>query len=108
VSDRQHPGARAELTTKGHWDEAWAVPPRWRLPSPLIVGTRNMQRILRPEVRAGMRVLEIGCAPGNILGWVDAARGAEVSGPDLLQPFDIRRVCLLLVPDIKRHSEPPC
>lgn len=69
-------------TTRSHWDEAWTAPPRWRLPSPLYVTTRNMQRLLRPHVQPGMRVLELGCAPGKILAWVAAALGAEVSGLD--------------------------
>jgi len=71
-----------ELTTKGHWESAWAAPPRWKLPSPLFVTTRNMQRILRPAVRPGMRVLELGCAPGKILAWVAARLNASVAGLD--------------------------
>ena len=75
-------GTSDELTTRSHWDAAWAVPPRWRLPSPLSVSTRNMQRILRREVRRGMRVLELGCAPGKILAWTAADLGASVAGLD--------------------------
>lgn len=71
-----------ELTTKGHWEDAWATPPRWKLPSPFFVTTRNMQRLLRPAVRPGMRVIELGCAPGKILAWVAARLGASVSGLD--------------------------
>jgi 2-polyprenyl-3-methyl-5-hydroxy-6-metoxy-1,4-benzoquinol methylase len=69
-------------TTRSHWDDAWAAPPRWKLPSPLYVTTLNMQRLLRPHVRPGMRVLELGCAPGKILAWVAAALGGRVSGLD--------------------------
>ena len=72
----------AELTTRGHWESAWAVPPRWKLPSPFFVTTRNMQRILRRDVRPGMRVIELGCAPGKILAWAAARLGADVSGLD--------------------------
>lgn len=72
----------AELTTRGHWDEAWAQPPRWKLPSPFFVTTRNMQRLLTPHVRPQMQVLELGCAPGKILAWVASALGARVSGLD--------------------------
>jgi 2-polyprenyl-3-methyl-5-hydroxy-6-metoxy-1,4-benzoquinol methylase len=72
----------ARLTTKSHWQEAWADQPRARLPSPLVVGTRNMQRILRPAIRPGMRVLELGCAPGKILAWAAAALHAKVAGLD--------------------------
>ena len=71
-----------DLTTRAHWDETWAMPPRWRLPSSLSIATRNMQRLLRPHVRPGMRVVELGCAPGKILAWVAAALGAETSGLD--------------------------
>ena len=71
-----------ELTTKSHWEGAWAAPPRWKLPSPLAVPTRNMQRLLRPAVRPGMRVLELGCAPGKLLAWVAAKLDARVSGLD--------------------------
>ena len=71
-----------ELTSKGHWEEAWVAPPQWRLPSSLLVTTRNMQRLLRPAVRPGMRVIELGCAPGKILAWVAAGLGAHVAGLD--------------------------
>jgi 2-polyprenyl-3-methyl-5-hydroxy-6-metoxy-1,4-benzoquinol methylase len=70
------------LTTRAHWEETWAIPPRWRLPSSLSIATRNMQRLLRPHVRPGMRVVELGCAPGKILAWVAAVLGAETSGLD--------------------------
>ena len=70
------------LTTRAHWEETWAIPPRWRLPSSLSVTTRNIQRLLRRHVRPGMRVLELGCAPGKILAWVAAVLGAEASGLD--------------------------
>jgi 2-polyprenyl-3-methyl-5-hydroxy-6-metoxy-1,4-benzoquinol methylase len=71
-----------ELTTRVHWENTWAVPPRWRLPSSLAVSTRNIQRVLRPHVRPGMHVLEVGCAPGKILAWVASALGANVAGLD--------------------------
>jgi 2-polyprenyl-3-methyl-5-hydroxy-6-metoxy-1,4-benzoquinol methylase len=71
-----------ELTTRSHWDEAWVRQPRWRLPSPLVVSTSNMQRLLRPYVRPGMRVLELGCAPGKLLAWAGARLGAKISGLD--------------------------
>jgi 2-polyprenyl-3-methyl-5-hydroxy-6-metoxy-1,4-benzoquinol methylase len=76
-----HPAAD-EKTTREHWDEAWAVPPRWRLPSPLFVSTRNLQRLLRRYVTPGMRVLEIGCAPGKTLAWVAGELHAQVAGLD--------------------------
>jgi 2-polyprenyl-3-methyl-5-hydroxy-6-metoxy-1,4-benzoquinol methylase len=70
------------LTTRAHWEETWAVPPRWRLPSSLSISTLNMQRLLRPHLRRKMRVLEIGCAPGKILAWVAATFQAEATGVD--------------------------
>lgn len=70
------------LTTRSHWEAAWSAPPRWKLPSSLFVTTRNMQRLLRPAVRPGMRVLELGCAPGKILAWVAARLEARVAGLD--------------------------
>ena len=71
-----------ELSTIEHWDECWAGDIRLRLPSPFVVSTRNLQRVIRPHVRPGDRFLEIGCAPGKLLAWVAAALGAEVSGLD--------------------------
>jgi SAM-dependent methyltransferase len=72
----------ADLTTQSHWDEAWSAPPRWRLPSGLLIGTRNIQRVLRRHIRPGMQVLELGCAPGKILAWTAVKLGARVSGLD--------------------------
>src|SRR5947207_15902867 len=75
----QHP---EELTTLAHWDEVWRKPPRMRLPSSLVVATRNLQRILRAHVRPGSSFLELGCAPGKLLAWVALRLGARVSGLD--------------------------
>jgi 2-polyprenyl-3-methyl-5-hydroxy-6-metoxy-1,4-benzoquinol methylase len=74
-----------ELTTRDHWDSAWQRPPRWRLPSKLFVSTRNLQRVIEPHVRPGMRYLEIGCAPGKMLAWVARELRADVSGLDYSQ-----------------------
>jgi len=74
-----------ELTTRDHWDSAWERPPRWRLPSKLFVSTRNLQRVIEPHVRPGMRYLELGCAPGKMLAWVASDLGARVSGLDYSQ-----------------------
>ena len=71
-----------ELTTRVHWENTWAVPPRWRLPSSLAISTRNIQRVLGPHIAAGARVLEVGCAPGKMLAWLASTRGAYVSGLD--------------------------
>jgi SAM-dependent methyltransferase len=57
-----------------------------RLPSPLNVSTRNLQSILRREVRPGMKVLEVGFAPGKHLVWVARVLAADVSGLDYSEP----------------------
>jgi 2-polyprenyl-3-methyl-5-hydroxy-6-metoxy-1,4-benzoquinol methylase len=71
-----------ELTTVNHWDDVWAGDVRMRLPSPWIIATRDLQRLLRPRVRRGDQFLEIGCAPGKMLAWVAAELRANVSGLD--------------------------
>lgn len=76
------PAGSGELTTRRHWDEAWGIEPRWRLPSSLVVGTANIQRVLRRHIRPGMRVIELGCAPGKMLAWVAVALEADVAGLD--------------------------
>jgi 2-polyprenyl-3-methyl-5-hydroxy-6-metoxy-1,4-benzoquinol methylase len=81
-NEDRHSAGTDELTTRSHWEAAWAAPPRWRLPSPLVVTTRNIQRILRSRIRPGMRVLELGCAPGKILAWAAADLRANVCGLD--------------------------
>jgi len=71
-----------DLTAVDHWNEAWAHEIRLRLPSPWIIPTRDLQRLIAPLVQPGQPVLEIGCAPGKMLAWVAAALGARVSGLD--------------------------
>jgi 2-polyprenyl-3-methyl-5-hydroxy-6-metoxy-1,4-benzoquinol methylase len=75
-----------ELSTTRYWDGVWAGDIRLRLPSPYIVATRNLQRLLRRYVRRGDRFLEIGCAPGKILAWVAAELRADVAGLDYSEP----------------------
>jgi len=53
-----------------------------RLPSRLVVTTRNLQRLLGREIRQGMRVVEIGFAPGKQLAYVAKTYGAIVTGVD--------------------------
>src|SRR5262249_36957710 len=60
--------------------------PRMRLPSPWLVSTRNQMRLLRRHIQPGMRVLEIGFAPGKILAWVASCLRARVSGLDYSAP----------------------
>jgi 2-polyprenyl-3-methyl-5-hydroxy-6-metoxy-1,4-benzoquinol methylase len=71
-----------EKTEVKHWDTAWQAAPRPRLPSRLWAETGSRMRVLRRHVRAGMRFLEIGCAPGKLAAWVASELGAEVSGVD--------------------------
>jgi 2-polyprenyl-3-methyl-5-hydroxy-6-metoxy-1,4-benzoquinol methylase len=71
-----------ELTTVEHWDQLWSHEIRLRLPSPWLISTRNLQKVVLPHVRPGDRFLEIGCAPGKLLSWVAAELKAEVAGLD--------------------------
>jgi len=72
----------ADLTAVDHWDQTWDSEVRLRLPSPWIVPTRDLQRLLRRHVRAGDRILEVGCAPGKLLAWSAAVLRARASGLD--------------------------
>jgi SAM-dependent methyltransferase len=69
-------------TTVEHWDTVWAHAPRMRLASGLNVAIGNLQRLLRSHVNPGMRFLEIGCAPGNLLIWIAKVLHADVAGLD--------------------------
>ena len=73
---------KGNLTEVEHWDKAWLKSPRPRLPSSLLVGTLNLKRLLRAHVKPGARFLEIGCAPGKILVWVEKVLRAIVTGVD--------------------------
>lgn len=48
----------------------------------LSVLTADLRRLLRRHVRPGMKVLEIGFAPGDLLAWVATRLRAEVAGID--------------------------
>ncbi len=69
-----------------HWDDTWAAPPRMRLPRASTSSIRDKMSLLRGAVRPGMKLLEIGCAPGKMLAWTKAVLGAEVSGLDYSGP----------------------
>lgn len=71
-----------EKTTQEYWESVNGNQPRLRLPSSLIVGTRNLQRTLKEYIKPQMNVLEIGCAPGKLLVWVAKVLKAKVSGID--------------------------
>jgi SAM-dependent methyltransferase len=73
----------APKTEQGYWDDIHAgTRVRMRLPSPLDVGTLNYMRLMRRFVRPGMRVLEVGFAPGKYLAWTGKRLGAKVCGVD--------------------------
>lgn len=69
-------------TEQAHWDDAWQLPIKARLPSRLNVGVLNVTRLLERHVRPGNRYIEIGCAPGKMLAWVASVLKAEASGLD--------------------------
>ena len=71
-----------EKTTQKYWEDVHSSQPRLRLPSSLIISTRNLQRLLTTYVKQQMRVLEIGCAPGKQLAYVGKILRAKVSGID--------------------------
>src|SRR5690242_13770578 len=82
ISDHEAHGA-GRKTTQDHWESAHsAAPVRMRLPSPLNVATLNFMRLLRRYVQPGMRVLEVGCAPGKYLSWIAKVLKGEVAGVD--------------------------
>lgn len=60
--------------------------PRWRLPSRLNVGVDNALRLLDSYVKPGMRVLEIGCAPGKHVAYLAKVQRAKVCGLDYSEP----------------------
>lgn len=70
------------MTTQNYWEHVHAGQPRLRLPSLLVVATRNLQRLLSALVAPSMSVLEIGFAPGKQLAYVGKVLGATVSGLD--------------------------
>lgn len=69
-------------TEQAHWDAAWQLPIKARLPSRLNVGVLNVTRLLKRHVRPGSRYIEIGCAPGKMVAWVASVLKAEAAGLD--------------------------
>jgi SAM-dependent methyltransferase len=70
------------ITHVDHWDAAWERAPRMRLPLPWPPSNTDRMRLLRREVSAGMRFLELGCAPGKLLAYVARRLKAKVAGLD--------------------------
>jgi len=77
---------KSKLSEVEHWNKSWSKSPRHRLPSSLLVGTLNLKRLLRLHVKPGARFLEIGCAPGKMLVWVEKVLNAIVTGVDYSMP----------------------
>jgi hypothetical protein len=76
-------GRHGELAPAEHWEAFHSGRgPRLRLPSPLVIATRNLHGTLRRYVEPGMSVLEIGFAPGKHLAFVASALHANVTGVD--------------------------
>ena len=75
-------GENGNKTEIKHWDAAWEIPIKQRLPSRLNVGVNNILRLIKKNVLPGCRYLEIGCAPGKLLAWVASVLKADVSGID--------------------------
>ena len=73
---------KGRKTEQAHWDAAWSLPVRPRLPSALNVDTANVFALLRPHVKPGAHYLEVGCAPGKLLAWVAAGLKARADGVD--------------------------
>ena len=82
MTDPRSANSNNALTSPEHWDAVHPDLQSARMPSRLNVSFRNAARVLRPEIRAGARVLEIGFAPGKLLAWVAKGLGGEVSGVD--------------------------
>ena len=71
-----------EITERDHWEGFHETIPRLRLPSRLVITTRNIQNLLKQNISSGDEVLEIGFAPGKQLSYVAANYQAKVSGVD--------------------------
>jgi 2-polyprenyl-3-methyl-5-hydroxy-6-metoxy-1,4-benzoquinol methylase len=81
--DAVQPARHGELASAEHWEAFHSGrQPRLRLPSPLVIATRNLHQTLRAYVKPGMDVLEIGFAPGKHLAFVAKDLHARVAGVD--------------------------
>lgn len=73
---------KQELTEKQYWNKGWDRKVTMRVPSKLNNAVRDFLRLMRPHIKPGMKVLEIGCAPGKYLSLVAVEFGVEVAGLD--------------------------
>jgi 2-polyprenyl-3-methyl-5-hydroxy-6-metoxy-1,4-benzoquinol methylase len=69
-------------TTHVYWDSMYAGQSLPNLPSRLSVGSRNYHRLFKRYIHAGMKVLEIGCAPGKQLAYIGKRFKASIAGLD--------------------------
>lgn len=69
-------------TTSGYWNRLYDKQSTPSLPSRFSVGSKNLKNLFHSYITPGMRVLEIGCAPGKQLGYIGLKLGASVSGID--------------------------
>ena len=76
------PNNEGRKTELSHWNTAWQLPARARLPSRLNVDVLNITRLLKKLVRPGSSYIEIGCAPGKVLAWVASVLKTETAGLD--------------------------
>lgn len=79
-----------------HWQ------PRWRSSSRLNIATKNLLGTVSGYTRPGMRVLEIGCAPGKYLAYLAKVQKATICGLDYSEPgiaFSRQLFSKLKIPD---------
>jgi 2-polyprenyl-3-methyl-5-hydroxy-6-metoxy-1,4-benzoquinol methylase len=69
-------------TTNTYWNALYADQAVPALPSRFSVGSRNLHRLFKQHIKTGMRVLEIGCAPGKQLAYIGKHIGASIAGLD--------------------------
>src|SRR5438876_10102619 len=69
-------------TEQDHSNRIYANDQRLRRAPVLSVNTQNFKRLIKPHVRRGMRILEIGCAPGRVLAVAATMADAAVAGLD--------------------------
>lgn len=69
-------------TSVEHWDTIYNNPKNLKLPSPYNISSRDIMLLLQKHIKPGMRVLEVGCAPGRNLAWIAKNLKADVSGLD--------------------------
>lgn len=72
-------------TECSHWNKQYQVFPRPKLKSHFWVGTRDYHNLLNRFIIPGMKVLDIGCAPGKTLAWAVKKKQADVTGVDYSQ-----------------------